>query len=162
VVTKVVAGVEVEPPAVLVDEQLQEEFNEFTRTLAMQKMDMNTYLHLAKKEPEAVKQDLQNRARDIVKGRLVFSAIAKAEGLRVTPEELEQELKDTAARYGVDDAKMRKSLEEKGQLGAFEKGLLMEKVQQFLSDNAKPVPETEGRSEASEVGEKTEAKPEEG
>ena len=80
----------------------------------------------------------------------------------MTPEELEQELKDTAARYGMDDAKLRKSLEEKGQLGAFEKGLLMEKVQQFLSDNAKPVPETEVRSEMSEVGEKTEAKPEEG
>ena len=92
----------------------------------------------------------------------MFSAIAKAEGLQVTPEELEQELKDTAARYGVDDAKLRKSLEEKGQLGAFEKGLLMDKVQKFLSDNAKPVPETEVRSETPEIEEKTEANPEEG
>ena len=105
----------------------------------MQKMDMNTYLHLVKKEPEALKQDLHNRARDVIKGRLVFSAIAKAEGMQVTPEDLEQEVKDPAAQYGMDDAKLRKALEEKGQLGAFEQSLLMDKVQKFLSDNAKPM-----------------------
>jgi trigger factor len=140
VVTGVVAQAEVEPPESLMKEQLNEEYNEFARTLANQKMDMNTYLRLVKKEPEALKQDLQNRARDVVKGRLVFSAIAKAEDIKVAPEELDQEVKDLAAQYGTDDAKLRKTLEEKGQFGAFEQGLLFDKVQKFLSDNARPMP----------------------
>lgn len=140
VVNQVVAQAEVEPPASLVDEQLQEEYSEFARSLSAQKLDLDTYLHLVKKEPEALKADLQARAREVVKGRLVFSTIAKAEGLQVTPEDLDQELGDLAAQYGMEDTKLRKTLEEKGQLGAFEKGLLMDKVQKFLGDNAKAVP----------------------
>jgi len=144
----VVAQAEVEPPESLVKEQLNEEYNEFARTLANQKMDMNTYLRLVKKEPEALKQDLHNRARDVIKGRLVFSAIAKAEDIKVAPEELDQEVKDLAAQYGTDDAKLRKTLEEKGQLGAFEQGLLFDKVQKFLSDNAKPMPPQSAEEES--------------
>jgi trigger factor len=140
VVTRVVAQAEVEPPESLVKEQLNEEYNEFARILANQKMDMNTYLHLVKKEPEALKQGLQDKAREIVKGRLVFSAIAKAEDMRVAPEELDREIKDLAAQYGTDDAKLRKSLEDKDQLGPLEQSLLLDKVQKFLSDSAKPVP----------------------
>ncbi|MGD0153933.1 MAG: trigger factor [Thermacetogeniaceae bacterium] len=140
VVNQVVAQAEVEPPASLVEEQLQQEYGEFARNLSSQKLDLDTYLHLVKKEPEALKADLEARAREVVKGRLVFSAIAKAEGLKIAPEELEQEVSDTAAQYGMESAKLRKTLEDKGQLGAFEKGLLLDKVQKFLSDNAKAVP----------------------
>jgi trigger factor len=158
VVNKVVAQAEVEPPESLVKEQLNEEYDEFARTLAGQKMDMNTYLRLVKKEPEALKQDLQNKAREIVKGRLVFSAIAKAEEMRVAPEELDQEISDLAAQYGTDKAKLRKSLEEKGQLGAFEQSLLLDKVQKFLSDSAKPVPPQPSEEESETLQKETEAR----
>lgn len=140
VVNKVVAQAEVEPPASLVEEQLQEEYGQFARNLASQRLDMNTYLNLVKKDPESLKEELQNRSREIVKGRLVFKAIARAEGIQVTLEEREKELKDTAAQYGMDDARLRKMLEEKDQFSAFEQGLLMDKVQKFLSDNAVAVP----------------------
>jgi trigger factor len=149
VVTKVVTQAEVEPPESLVKEQLNEEYNEFLRTLNSQRMDMDTYLRLVKKEPEALKQDLESRAKDVVKGRLVFSAIAKAEGMKVFTEELDQEVKDLAAQYNTDEAKLRKNLEERGQLAAFEKSLLYDKVQKFLSDSARPVPpKTEDEEEA--------------
>ena len=157
VVTKVVAQTEVEPPESLVKEQLNEEYNEFARTLANQKIDMNTYLRLVKKEPEALRQDLENKAREIVKGRLVFGAIAKAEDLRVDPEELDQEIKDLAAQYGTDDAKLRKSLEDKGQLGAFEQSLLLDKVQKFLSGSGKPIPPQPAEEESETLQKETEA-----
>lgn len=140
VVQRAVEQAEVELPAILVEEQLQEEYNEFARNLSAQKLDVNTYLRLVKKEPDALKADLQAHAGEVVKSRLVLGAIAKAEGIQITPEELAQEISDTAAQYGMDDAKLRKTLEEKGQLGVFEQGLLLERARQYLSDNAKPVP----------------------
>jgi len=152
VVTKVVDQAEVEPPESLVKEQLNEEYNEFARTLANQKIDMNTYLRLVKKEPEALRQDLENKAREIVKGRLVFGAIAKAEDMRVAPEELDQEIKDLAAQYGTDDARLRKSLDDKGQMGAFEQSLLLDKVQKFLSGCGKPVPPQPAEEESETPG----------
>jgi trigger factor len=139
VIKKVVAQTDVEPPASLVGEQMNVEYNEFVRTLATQNLDMDTYLHLVKREPEDLNQDIQNRARDVVKGRLVFDAIAKAEGMQVTPEELDEEIRDAAARYGTEDTKLRKVLDDTGQMRAFEHGLLLEKVHKFLADNAKPV-----------------------
>ncbi len=87
-----------------------------------------------------------------------MSAVARTEGLKVTPEELDEELGDTAAQYGMDNAKLRKTLEEKGQLGAFEQSLLLDKAQKFLADNAKAVPpkstgEAEATPEAVEAAE---------
>jgi trigger factor len=140
VVNKVVAQAEVEPPASLVDEQLQEEYGQFARNLTSQKLDLNTYLNLVKKDQETLKAELQNRAREVVKGRLVFKAIARAEGMQVAPEELEQELKDTAAQYAMEEAALRKMLENRGQFSAFEQSVLIDKVQKFLSDSAIAVP----------------------
>jgi trigger factor len=155
VVHQVVEQAEVEPPASLVEAQLQEEYGEFARNLSIQKLDINSYLRLVKKEPEALKVELQARAYEAVKSRLVLGAVAKAEGLKVSPEELDQELKDTAAQYGMDDARLRKSLEENGQLEAFERGLLLERVRQFLADNAKAAPprEPEAASTAADAAE---------
>ncbi|MDH7579106.1 MAG: trigger factor [Bacillota bacterium] len=141
VVEKVVPQAEVEIPDVLVTRQVEKEYAQFAQGLALQRMDLDQYLRLVNKDLETLKADFEARARDTVKERLVLGAIAKAEGLKVAPEELEEEIKNLSAQYGLEYHELRKNLEEKEQLGAIEDGVLMEKVQKFLSDHALILPD---------------------
>lgn len=145
VVEKVVAQAEVDVPEVLVKREAEREQARFLQRLALQRMDLDQYLRLINKDFAAWQADFEKRAREAVKERLVLGAIAKAEGLKVTPEELEEEIKTLAAQYGLDHEELRKNLEEKDQLGSVEEGVLLEKVQRFLADHALVLPD---RSEA--------------
>lgn len=136
VVAKVVDNAEVEIPEPLLKRQLDLEYGQFVQRLAMQRLNMDDYLRMVNKDKDALHQDLEDRARRIVKTRLVLGAVAKAEGIKVTPEELEQEINDMAAQYNLDAKKLRADLEARNQIGAIEEDLLMEKVSDFLVDNA--------------------------
>ena len=80
--------------------------------------------------------------------------MAKAEGIKVTPEELNQEIDDLAAQYNIEADKIRSRFRSaRSQLGFLEEGLLFDKVQDFLAENAvalteEPAQEEEEQEEA--------------
>ncbi len=136
VVEKAVDQAEVEIPEVLVKRQAEREYTQFLQRLALRQMALDRYLQLANKDFESLQADFEARARKAVKEDLVLGAIAKAEGLKVTPEELEEEIKDLAAQYRMDYNELRKNLEEKDRLGSLRESVLLEKVQKFLTEHA--------------------------
>ena len=161
VVTKVVDQAEVEIPETLLKQQLEVETNRFVQRLAMQRLTLDDYLKMANKDSDGLRQDLEARAQLAVKTRLVLDAIAKAEGIKVTTEELNQEIEDLAAQYDLEAEKVRADLEARGQLSALEEELLLEKVQDFLADNAVALTEEPAQEEAEAKTDEAEAKTEE-
>lgn len=161
VVTKVVDQAEVEIPETLLKQQLEVETNRFVQRLAMQRLTLDDYLKMANKDSDGLRQDLEARAQLAVKTRLVLDAIAKAEGIKVTTEELNQEIEDLAAQYDLEAEKVRADLEARGQLSALEEELLLEKVQNFLADNAVALTEEPVQEEAEAKSEEVEAKTDE-
>lgn len=161
VVTKVVDQAEVEIPETLLKQQLEVETNRFVQGLAMQRLTLDDYLKMANKDSDGLRQDLEARAQLAVKTRLVLDAIAKAEGIKVTTEELNQEIEDLAAQYDLEAEKVRADLEARGQLSALEEELLLEKVQDFLADNAVALTEEPVQEEAEAKSEEVEAKTDE-
>ncbi|HAA89953.1 MAG: Trigger factor [Thermoanaerobacterales bacterium 50_218] len=158
VVEKVVEASEVEVPDILVKRQLEQEMNQLAQQLAIQRLTLEQYLKIVSKDYEGLKADLEEKARKAVKEKLVLGAVAKAEGLRVTPEELEEEIKDLAAQYGQEYEKFRKQLEERGQLQLVEQDLLLEKARKFLADHAIVLP---NQPEAPDEQSAEEAEPQE-
>ena len=167
VVTKVVEQAEVEIPETLLKQQLEEETNRFVQRLAMQRLTLDDYLKMANKDSDGLRQDLEARAQVAIKTRLVLNAIAKAEEIKVTAEELDQEIDDLAAQYNLETEKLRADLEARGQLGVLEEELLFEKVQDFLADNAvalteEPVQEeAEAKADEEQEAQVEESKPQE-
>jgi len=157
VVTKVVDQAEVEIPETLLKQQLEVETNRFVQRLAMQRLTLDDYLKMANKDSDGLRQDLEARAELAVKTRLVLNAIAKAEEVKVTDEELNQEINDLAAQYNLEAEKLRADLEARGQLGVLEEELLFEKVQDFLVDNAVALTEEPVQEEAEAKTEEAEA-----
>jgi len=160
VINKVVEQAEVEIPETLLKRQLEEETNRFVQRLAMQRLTLDDYLKMANKDTDALRQDLEARAQLAVKTRLVLNAIAKAEGIKVTDEELNQEIEDLAAQYNLEAEKIRADLEARGQLSVLEEDLLLEKVQDFLADNAVALTEEPAQEEAEAKTDEAEAKDE--
>ncbi|HHW41178.1 MAG TPA: trigger factor [Syntrophomonadaceae bacterium] len=150
VVQKVVEQAEVELPEILVKRQMEQDTQDFIRRLAYQRLNLEDYLRITNKDFDTVQKDLEAGARDAVKRSLVLGAIAKAEGIKVTPEEVEAEINDMAAQYNMETDKLRKSLEERGQLASIEEGILMQKVQEFLRENAVELPDEPVTGEAGE------------
>lgn len=153
VLNKVVDGVEVEIPEVLLNQQLEQETNRFVQRLAMQRVTVDDYLKMSNKDTDGLRQDLEERARLAVKTRLVLGAVAKVEGIKVTPEELAEEIDDLSAQYNVEADKIKADLEASNQLSFLEEGLLFDKVQDFLADNAVVLTEDPPQEETGEQGE---------
>lgn len=155
VVSKIVDGVDVDIPESMLNQQLEQETNRFVQRLAMQQLSVDDYLKLSNKDNDGLRQDLEENARNTLKTRLVLSAVAKAEGIKVTPEELDQEIDDLAAQYNVEADKIRADLGARNQLAFLEEGLLFDKVQDFLAENAvalteEPQEEAEQEEESGE------------
>lgn len=153
VVAKVVDGVEVEIPETLLSQQLEVETNRFVQRMAMRRITVDDYLKMSNKDTDGLRLELEERARVEIKKRLVLNAVAKAEGIKVTPEELAEEIDLLAAQYNVDVDKIRADLEAKNQLSFLEEQLLYEKVQDFLAENAVALAEKPPQEGTGEQGE---------
>lgn len=143
VVDKVVEQAEVEVPESLIRRQLQQEYVQFAQNVLLQGMDLEQYLKATNKTWEALQEELRDRAKDVMKRSLVLGAVARAEGIKVEPEELDKEIERLALQYNMDASKFRQELEKKGEVAAIEDRLLLEKVQKFLTDHARAEEEPE-------------------
>ena len=70
-------------PETLLDQQLEIETNRFVQRLAMQRVTVDDYLKMSNKDTDGLKEELEKVARAAIKSRLVLSAVAKAEGIRL-------------------------------------------------------------------------------
>ncbi|HUK81274.1 MAG TPA: trigger factor, partial [Verrucomicrobiae bacterium] len=75
-------------------------------------------------------------ARERLRVSFILNAIARAEGLRVEPRELDERLAQLAPRYGVAPAKLKTQLAERDGLAEIEEQLLVSKTLDFLLANA--------------------------
>jgi len=151
VVQKAVEQAGVELPDTLVKRQMEQDTQDFIQRLAYQRLNLEDYLRITNKDFDTVQKDIEAGARETVKRSLVLGAIAKAEGIKVTPEEVDAEINDMAAQYNMDTGKLRKILEDRGQLSSIEQSILMQKVQDFLRENAVELPDEPVTGEAGEV-----------
>ncbi len=129
------AGAKVEVPAALIERETDVMLDELKTSLAQSGLTLEQYLQGAKKELSAMRTELRSAAEIRVKGKLVLGAVAAAEKLEVTEEELKAEIAGMAASYGEESAAAERQLNETGR--AYIKDyLLRKKSLDWLIDNA--------------------------
>ena len=69
--------------------------------------------------------------------RQVFEAIAEKEGFEISDEELEAEFNKMAEMYKQPVETVKEVFNMRGQVGLIKRNLLLEKVSDFLLENAK-------------------------
>ncbi len=136
IIDKVVELAEMDIPEVMIDRQVENEIAEFDYRLRMQGLDINQYLSLANTNIEDFKEQVRPVAEKKVKADLVLDAIAKAENIEVTEEDIDKELERLAKEYNQEDVDKFKENMRKGDLEYLKAGIIRDKTIELLVENA--------------------------
>lgn len=92
----------VDVPVEMVEEELNQMFQEFTQRLTQQGMNFEMYSQILNQTEEDIKEQMREDAQKRVTSRLVLEKIAEVEALKVEDEDLETEYANISKMYGLE------------------------------------------------------------
>ena len=137
VAQQVVEASDVVAPESMVNEETESSMNDIRFTMKQQGIELEDYLKMTNGKLEDIENECRMRAEALVKQTIVFEAIAEKEGLAVSDEDLEAEYAKMSEMYNQPVETIREVFAMRGQVGAIKRNLLLEKVADFLLENAK-------------------------
>lgn len=105
--TRVVEGSELEVPHVLIDDETNTMLEDFANRLQQQGFSLKQYSELTGQTEDDLRTQMHIDAAGKVKVRLVLDAVAKAEKITITHEEIDNEYKTIAETYQMDLERVR-------------------------------------------------------
>lgn len=135
VLQKVYEANDIHVPQVMVEDEITSMMQEFDQQLRSQGLDLEKYFQYLQKDPASFRDELREEAFRKVKTRMLVSAVAKAEGIAVTGEDLDAELEGMAAQYGIEASKIKEMLGAEN-LAFLEKDIKMRKAMDLMFDKA--------------------------
>lgn len=135
VLEKVYHANDIEIPSVMVEDEISNMMNEFDQQLRSQGMQLNQYLEYLGKEPKDFRDELKDEAYKKVKTRMLVSAVADAEDLQASKEDVDKEIELMAIQYKLDADKIREMLGDVN-MGYMEKDIRIRKAVDFMYDQA--------------------------
>ncbi len=136
VVEVVTANATVDIPQCMIDNRIEDMIKDFGYRLSSQGMSLEQYMQFTGTTADTFKEQFKDQAEAQVKSNLVLEAIAKAEALTVSDEDLEEELKKMAEMYGMELDKVKTLIGENEQ-ETIKEDLKIRKAVEFISENAK-------------------------
>lgn len=136
VVEKATANAEIDVPQVMIDNEVNRMLQEFEQRLQMQGVNLELYFQFSGQSEEALRDQMKEEAEQRVRGSLTLEAIAKAENIEVTEEEINVELEKMSKMYNMTVENIRTAL---GNLDAIKGDIQARKTVQFLVENSKTV-----------------------
>lgn len=133
---KVVEANEVDVPGTMVEDEMDRMCQELDQQLRYQGMSLEQYLQFTGKDMAAFRNELRPDAERQVKTRIILMGIVEAEGIKVSQEEMEEELKVMAAQYQTTADKLKEMIGVEN-LTFLQKDLQVRKAIDFIYDNAK-------------------------
>ncbi|MGC8509530.1 MAG: trigger factor [Acidimicrobiales bacterium] len=124
-----------EVPEVLVVAETEERLHDLGHRLSEQRIDLETFLRVTGQAPDDLLARLREDAQRAVRVDLALRALARAEGLEPTSEEVAEELESTAASMGVDAATLRTNLRDSGRVAAFDAEVAKMKATRWLAEH---------------------------
>ena len=119
----------------MVEDEISNMMNEFDQQLRSQGMQLNQYLEYLGKEPKDFRDELKDEAYKKVKTRMLVSAVADAEDLQASKEDVDKEIELMAIQYKLDADKIREMLGDVN-MGYMEKDIRIRKAVDFMYDQA--------------------------
>ncbi|MCY8118423.1 trigger factor [Bacillus spizizenii] len=131
-VLKASENAEIDVPQAMVDTELDRMLKEFEQRLQMQGMNLELYTQFSGQDEAALKEQMKEDAEKRVKSNLTLEAIAKAENLEVSNEEVDAELTKMAEAYNMPVENIKQAI---GSTDAMKEDLKVRKAIDFLVEN---------------------------
>lgn len=133
VLTAIVEAAEVEIPDVMVEEETDNLVRDFEQRLQAQGFGLDQFLQITGNTKEGIREEMSKDAYNKVKVRLVLEAIAAAESLEVSEEDIEKELNNIAEMYAMPLDQVKAAISA----DAISYDLRIRKALEFVKENVK-------------------------
>jgi trigger factor len=134
VVEKAAANAEVDIPEAMINTEINRMMQEFEQRLQMQGMNLELYFQFSGQDENALREQMKEDSEKRVKYNLTLEAIAKAENLEATEEDVNAELEKMAQMYNMTVENIRTAL---GGVEGIKSDLKLNKAVDFLVENKK-------------------------
>jgi trigger factor len=138
-----VANAKVELPEPVVDARAAEMWRRVERQLQQQGMEPDAYLQMQGKTREEMVQQARPEAEQALKREAVLEAVAKAEGVEITEEDMLEALQVPPGHedHGhPEPADALKDIRESGREELLKQDLRMRRALELIAEEAKPIP----------------------
>jgi trigger factor len=135
-VEKAAENAEIDIPSVMITNETDRMLREFEQRLQMQGLNLELYYQFSGQDEAALREQMKEEAEKRVRATLTLEAIAKAENIEVTEEEINKELEEMAKMYNLEVEKLKSML---GSLEGLKEDLKLRKAIDFLVENSKVV-----------------------
>lgn len=133
----VVNNSQVEVPEIMVEERIDNMLQEMDMNLSGRGMNLNSYLKMMNKTEEELRGDYKETATANVKTDLVLEAIAKAENIEVTPDDMNMEIYTMAQNFGADPKEVWDIIVKEGRVAMLAGTVGRKKAAALIIANAK-------------------------
>jgi trigger factor len=106
--TKAIENAQMDIPDVAILSEAKNLVREFGMQLQQQGMTLETYMQYTESTEDQLAEQMKPRAERRIASRLVLEAIAKAEGIEVSEEDIEAEYDQMAITYKMDKEELKK------------------------------------------------------
>lgn len=136
-IEKAAENSEIDLPSAMVDAEVDRMLQEFEQRLQQQGMNLEMYYQFSGQDEKALREQMQEDGEKRVRTNLTLEAIADAENVEVSEEEVNEELSKMAAMYNMEEEQIRSMLTMQGGTDALKGDLRVRKAIDVLVDNSK-------------------------
>ena len=138
VIAAVTANAEVDVPECMIENRVKSQLESYEKNLSRQNVSLEQYLGFMGMSLDDMKKDLTERAGKEIKEMLVVEAIAKAESISASNEEIDDEIEKVAKQYNMTLADLKGRLSD-GNIEYYAENVKMTKAVAMLLEKAKKV-----------------------
>ena len=135
IVNKIVENSEMEIPEQMVETQVRQMTQEFQQRIQSQGLSLQQYMQFTGMTQQSLIEEIQPQALKRIQSRLVLEAVAEAEGIDATEEEVEKELENMATMYQLELDKLKERMSE-GEMKQVHMDIAVQKAVDFVVDAA--------------------------
>mgnify|MGYP001016728056 CR=1 FL=1 len=134
-IDKAAENITVDIPPVMIEERITQMLRELAMRLEQQGMKFEQYLQYSGSDIAKLREEYRETAAKNVRTDLMLEAVAKAEGIKVEPADLDMEVAMMAQMYGAKPAQVKKIVTEQGRVGDLAITVMRRKTAKFIVDH---------------------------
>lgn len=133
-VQKAAENATIDIPHAMIHTEMDRMMSDFEQRLTQQGMNLELYFQFSGQDEAALREQMHGDAETRVRVSLTLEAIAEAENMQVTSEDIDKELEKMAGQFNMDIEQIKTAL---GGTEMLENDIRMQNTVEFLVDNAK-------------------------
>ncbi|HEI5278980.1 TPA: trigger factor [Staphylococcus aureus] len=133
-ITKATDNTTIDIPEAMVNTELDRMVSEFAQRIQQQGLDLQTYFQISGQYESQLREQMKDDAEQRVKTNLTLTAIAEAEKIEATDEDIDKELEKMSKQFNISVEDIKNTL---GNTDIIKNDVRIQKVIDLLRDNAK-------------------------